>query len=66
MVTKGVASVRSPVHNLRQFKSDVTHSAFVDAVVKDFSEEYETDTQVTSRLCIISIPETLTISHNIN
>lgn len=48
LVTKGVASVRSPVHNLRQFKSDVTHSAFVDAVIENFAEEYETDSEVTT------------------
>lgn len=47
MVTKGVASVRSPVHNLQQFKSEVSHSAFVDAVVKNFAEEYEINPEVT-------------------
>ncbi|KAJ3788899.1 Lipoyltransferase and lipoate-protein ligase, partial [Lentinula aff. detonsa] len=41
METKGVASVRSPVRNLQQFKPTVTHEAFVDAVIHEFREEYE-------------------------
>ena len=49
MVTKGVTSVRSPVHNLRQFKSGIAHSAFVEAVVKNFTEEYEINPEVTRR-----------------
>ncbi|KAK7060237.1 hypothetical protein VNI00_001002 [Paramarasmius palmivorus] len=40
METKGVASVRSPVCNLQQFDSSVTHERFVDAVVREFSLEY--------------------------
>ncbi|KAF8827262.1 hypothetical protein HHX47_DHR5000534 [Lentinula edodes] len=40
METKGVASVRSPVRNLQQFNRGVTHEAFVDAVVHEFSKEY--------------------------
>ncbi|KAJ3998327.1 Lipoyltransferase and lipoate-protein ligase [Lentinula boryana] len=41
METKGVASVRSPVRNLQQFKRTITHEAFVDAVIHEFREEYE-------------------------
>ncbi|KAF6748958.1 Lipoyltransferase and lipoate-protein ligase [Ephemerocybe angulata] len=33
MVTKGVASVRSPVCNLQQYNPEVTHEAFTNAVV---------------------------------
>ncbi|KAK1220717.1 hypothetical protein PQX77_016543 [Marasmius sp. AFHP31] len=41
METRGVASVRSPVCNLRQFSPDISHNAFVDAVVKEFRKEYD-------------------------
>ncbi|TFY54332.1 hypothetical protein EVG20_g9745 [Dentipellis fragilis] len=40
MITKGVASVRSPVRNLCDFQPNITHEAFVDAVVQAFREEY--------------------------
>ncbi|KAF8507602.1 hypothetical protein JB92DRAFT_2734866 [Gautieria morchelliformis] len=46
MVTKGVASVRSPVHNLRQFRSNVTHARFMEAVIDNFTEEYEINPEV--------------------
>lgn len=55
METKGVASVRSPVHNLRQFKEDVTHVAFIDGVVRTFREEYKIDTEVFGHRCIHTI-----------
>lgn len=41
MVTKGVASVRSPVRNLQQYNSSVTHEAFVQAVINAFREHYD-------------------------
>ncbi len=41
MVTKGVASVRSPVRNLHDFGAKVTHDDFVDAVVESFQSEYQ-------------------------
>ncbi|KAJ8087136.1 hypothetical protein PM082_005964 [Marasmius tenuissimus] len=41
METRGVASVRSPVCNLRQFSPDISHNTFVDAVVKEFRKEYD-------------------------
>ncbi|KLO15929.1 hypothetical protein SCHPADRAFT_870566, partial [Schizopora paradoxa] len=41
MVTKGVASVRSPVRNLHDFGAKVTHKDFVDAVVESFQSEYQ-------------------------
>ncbi|KAI9467171.1 Lipoyltransferase and lipoate-protein ligase [Lactarius psammicola] len=40
MVTRGVASVRSPVKNLREFSPTVTHDTFVKAMVQAFREEY--------------------------
>ncbi|KAJ3549029.1 hypothetical protein NMY22_g1026 [Coprinellus aureogranulatus] len=46
MITKGVASVRSPVCNLQQFNQDVTHEAFTDAVVAQFKKDYAIDEEV--------------------
>ncbi|KAF8638590.1 hypothetical protein AX17_002131 [Amanita inopinata Kibby_2008] len=40
MVTKGVASVRSPVCNLQRFDSSITHESFTDAVVNEFRNKY--------------------------
>lgn len=40
MITKGVASVRSPVCNLAQFSKKVSHEMFVNAVVDSFKAEY--------------------------
>ena len=40
MVTRGVASVRSPVKNLREFSPPITHYTFVKAMVQTFREEY--------------------------
>ncbi|KAF5329040.1 hypothetical protein D9611_013885 [Ephemerocybe angulata] len=41
MVTKGVASVRSPVCNLQQYNPEVTHEAFTNAVVAQFQKDYD-------------------------
>ncbi|KAL0576173.1 hypothetical protein V5O48_005814 [Marasmius crinis-equi] len=41
METKGVASVRSPVCNLQQFSTEISHKTFVDAVVQEFQKEYD-------------------------
>ena len=46
MITKGVASVRSPVCNLQQFSSHITHNGFTDAVVDEFRKEYGIDQTV--------------------
>jgi lipoate-protein ligase A len=46
MVTKGVASVRSPVCNLQQFSHEITHNTFTNAIVREFQNEYEIDTPV--------------------
>ncbi|TEB32240.1 Lipoyltransferase and lipoate-protein ligase [Coprinellus micaceus] len=43
MVTKGVASVRSPVCNLQQFNENVSHQAFTNAVVAQFKRDYTID-----------------------
>ncbi|PFH50145.1 hypothetical protein AMATHDRAFT_121908, partial [Amanita thiersii Skay4041] len=43
MVTKGVASVRSPVCNLQRFDSTITHDKFVNAVIDEFRREYSVD-----------------------
>jgi lipoate-protein ligase A len=47
MQTKGVASVRSPVCNLRQHKPDVSHEGFVHAVVREFQDHYNIREEVT-------------------
>jgi lipoate-protein ligase A len=46
MITKGVASVRSPVCNLQQFSPTISHETFSDAVVRAFQEEYNIDQEV--------------------
>lgn len=48
MVTKGVASVRSPVQNLQHFKRDIGHEDFVSAVIGSFRYEYGIDEEVGS------------------
>jgi lipoate---protein ligase len=46
MITKGVASVRSPVCNLQQFNCEITHDSFTNAIVREFKNEYGIDTPV--------------------
>ncbi|KAF9462002.1 Lipoyltransferase and lipoate-protein ligase [Collybia nuda] len=46
MITKGVASVRSPVCNLQQFSPTIVHELFVDAVVSEFQKEYSINAPV--------------------
>jgi lipoate-protein ligase A len=46
MITKGVASVRSPVCNLAQFSETVSHDTFVNAVVDSFKAEYGVHNEV--------------------
>ncbi|KAL5487611.1 hypothetical protein ACEPAI_5719 [Sanghuangporus weigelae] len=43
MVTKGVASVRSPVQNLQRFNPAITHEGFVEASIQAFQEAYGID-----------------------
>lgn len=40
MISKGVASVRSDVQNLRYFNDKVSHDRFVMAAVESFQKEY--------------------------
>ncbi|BGP29252.1 hypothetical protein JCM10296v2_000990 [Rhodotorula toruloides] len=40
MVTKGVASVPSPVRNLREWSKDVSHEKFVEVVAREFADKY--------------------------
>lgn len=47
MITKGVASVRSPVCNLAQFSETASHGTFVAAVVESFKAEYSVHDEVT-------------------
>lgn len=46
MVTKGVASVRSPVQNLQYFNPSVVHEAFENATIKAFQEHYNISEEV--------------------
>ncbi|EKM79994.1 hypothetical protein AGABI1DRAFT_72757 [Agaricus bisporus var. burnettii JB137-S8] len=46
MISKGVASVRSPVCNLRQFNTHVDHLSFSNAVVNEFRREYGIDEKI--------------------
>ncbi|KIL70419.1 hypothetical protein M378DRAFT_183922 [Amanita muscaria Koide BX008] len=46
MVTKGVASVPSPVCNLQRFNRSITHGSFTDAVVNEFCTSYGIDVNV--------------------
>jgi hypothetical protein len=54
MQTKGVASVRSPVCNLRQHKLDISHEDFVNAVVREFQDHYNIQESVTDPVCLPS------------
>ncbi|SCZ91813.1 BZ3500_MvSof-1268-A1-R1_Chr5-3g08153 [Microbotryum saponariae] len=40
LVTKGVASVPSPVKNLREFSATIDHASFVRAVTKEFGKSH--------------------------
>lgn len=46
MITRGVASVRSPVKNLQEFSPAVTHDDFVRAMVQAFRQEYHVEEPV--------------------
>ncbi|TIA86663.1 hypothetical protein E3P99_03625 [Wallemia hederae] len=46
MITKGVASVRSPVKNIVEWQSSITHDTFVDAVIKRFEEHHKVDKKI--------------------
>ncbi|BGP22044.1 hypothetical protein JCM10295v2_000921 [Rhodotorula toruloides] len=40
MVTKGVASVPSPVRNLREWSKEIDHAKFVEVVAGEFADKY--------------------------
>lgn len=46
MITRGVASVRSPVTNLQEFSPAVTHDKFLQAMVRAFRKEYQVEEPV--------------------
>ncbi|GAA5924167.1 putative lipoate--protein ligase [Sporobolomyces koalae] len=46
MVTKGVASVPSPVKNLKEWNDQIEHDSFVDSVAREFAEQYKADPQI--------------------
>jgi lipoate-protein ligase A len=54
MQTKGVASVRSPVCNLRQHNPDISHEDFVHAVVREFQDHYNIRETVGGRILVVS------------
>lgn len=48
IVTKGVASVRSPVCNLQKYSTSTTHETFTFAVAAEFRKEYGVTSEVRS------------------
>lgn len=59
MVTKGVASVPSPVRNLSETSKDVDHERFVEAVAEQFARKYgvSNEVQVRPSLTLSSLPK---------
>lgn len=55
MITRGVASIRSPVKNLQEFSPAVTHDKFVRAMVQAFREEYHVGEPVRRSYQVISL-----------
>jgi hypothetical protein len=55
MITRGVASIRSPVKNLQEFSPAVTHDKFVRAMVQAFREEYHVGEPVRPSHKVISL-----------
>jgi lipoate-protein ligase A len=49
MVTKGVASVPSPVRNLKEWSKEIEHERFVEVVAKEFAKKYGGDGEITVR-----------------
>ncbi|GAA5894836.1 putative lipoate--protein ligase [Sporobolomyces salmoneus] len=46
MITKGVASVPSPVRNLREWNDKIDHESFVENVSKEFAERYNVSGEI--------------------
>ena len=55
MVTKGVASVPSPVRNLRETSDTISHERFVEAVADQFAQKYDVsrDVKVRHFRCVV-------------
>ncbi len=46
MLTKGVASVPSPVCNLRQHNVNISHEQFCEAAIREFRRVYDVNEEV--------------------
>ena len=55
MITRGVASIRSPVKNLQEFSPTITHDKFMRAMVQAFREEYHIGELVCQSHKVISL-----------
>lgn len=53
-MTKGVASVPSPVRNVAEWKQGISHDAFVDAVVREFVATYDERSHVEPHVSLSS------------
>lgn len=49
MITKGVASVPSPVRNLKEWNADLDHERFVEQVSQEFARRYNVSDEVQVR-----------------
>ncbi|KIJ57023.1 hypothetical protein M422DRAFT_773736 [Sphaerobolus stellatus SS14] len=63
MVTRGVASVRSPVNNLWQFNPGLSYEGFENAMVETFNKEYYPDSTAAEVHEITESPEVLEIDY---
>lgn len=53
MVTKGVASVPSPVRNLREWSKEIEHEKFVEVVAREFADKYGLSGEVKVRIRVL-------------
>ncbi len=65
METRGVASVRSPVCNLRQQYEHVSHEGFVQAAVDAFRTEYDVHEEVRAGLLPSSMWLTVALTRQV-
>lgn len=56
LVTKGVASVKSSVRNLKSWSPEITHETFTRAVVDEFSRTYDGDDAVSCTAFLQTFP----------
>ena len=49
MITKGVASVPSPVRNLREWNEGLDHEKFVGGVAEEFARKYQVGGEIQVR-----------------